>query len=236
MARAQRHYRELAELTATDKLWRFSEGRDRDTGEWFNRLHLDRRRLIEAKPVLADSATNAISALNHVAAAIAKAKGHKRLRWLHYPLGLTDADFKKACGETREALGDAMLGVLASARETHSADVHHIEAARQISKDGKHWELRPADGKPAAIQLVVPENGHKVFDLPADAFAVADTHEYYRGQEQLPKGDDLIVVNVLVAGLDDGLPDAADLILECSFRFVRGVIDAVAAAEAWRAH
>ncbi|WP_324740096.1 hypothetical protein U8326_10020 [Tsuneonella sp. CC-YZS046] len=232
LARAQRHYRELNELAGPDKLWGFTEGQDGDTGEWFNCLHLDRGRLVAAKPVLADSATNAISALDHVAAAIAKANGHDRLRWLHYPLGLTDDDFNEACGKTKDALGDAMLGVLANARQAHPVERHHIEAARQISNDGKHWGFRPADGKAAAIQLVVPGNGHKVFDLPADAFAAADAHEFYRGQERLPKGDYLIVVNLLVSGLDDGLPDAANSILECSFRFVRGVIDAVAAAGA----
>lgn len=230
LARAQQHYRELNELAGPDKLWGFSEDREGETGDWFNCLHLDRGRLVAAKPVLADSATNAISALDHVAAAIAKENGHKRLRWLHYPFGLTDDDFKEACGKTKDALGDAMLGVLARVRETYSIELHHIEAARQISNDGKHWGFRPADGNALAVQLVVPRSGYRIFELPGDAFAAADAHEFYRGPERLPKGHQMILVNLVVAGLDNGLPDAANSILECSFRFVRGVIDAVAGA------
>jgi hypothetical protein len=231
LARAQKHYADLNELAGPGKLWRFSEGQDNETGEWFNCLHLDRGRLVAAKPVLADSATNAISALDHVAAAIAKANGHERLRWLHCPLGLTDDDFKDACDKTKRALGDVMLGVLANARQTYWANVHHIEAARQISNDGKHWGFRPADGKAIAVQLVVPGSGHRIFELPRDAFAAADVHEFYRGQDRLPKGHQMILVNLVVAGLDEGLPDGANSILECSFRYVRGVIDAVAGAE-----
>src|SRR5690606_14729221 len=157
-------------------------------------------RLVAAKPVLADSATNAISALDHVAAAIAKANGHDRLTWLHYPLGLAADGFKQACNKTTDALADAMLGILANARPPHRVQLHHIEAARRISIDGKHWGFRPADGKAAAIQLMVPGNGHRIFDLPADAFAAADIYEYHRGQERLPNGDCLIVVNLLVSG------------------------------------
>lgn len=228
LARAEQHYRELNELAGPDKLWRFSETRNTETGEWFNCLHLDRERLAAAKPVLADSATNAISALDHVAAAIAKANGYERLRWLHYPLGLTDDDFKEACRKTKGALGDAMLSVLASVREAHSIELHHIEAARQISNDGKHWGFRPADGKALAVQLVVPGSGHRIFELPGDAFGAADAHEYYRGRERLPEGHRMILINVVVTGLHNGLPDAANSILECSFRFVRRVIDAVA--------
>lgn len=182
LARAQRHYAELRELTDPGKLWKCSEGQDGDTGEWFNRLHLDQSRLVAAKPILADSATNAISALDHVAAAIAKANGHDRLTWLHYPLGLTDEAFKTACNKTKGTLGDAMLGVLANARQTRSFEIHHIEAARQISNDGKHWGFRPATGTAAVVQIVGSGNGHRIFDIPRDAFAIAEFHEFYRGR------------------------------------------------------
>ncbi len=123
-----------------------------------------------------------------------------------------------------------MLGVLANARQTRSFEIHHIEAARQISNDGKHWGFRPATGTAAAVQIVGPGNGHRIFDIPRDAFAIAEFHEFYRGPERLLKGRQTIAINLVVVGLDEGLPNAVSSILECSFRFVRGVIDAVAGA------
>lgn len=230
LLRAQEHYADFCELTGQERLWRLMEGKDHYTGEWFNRLQLDRRGLIGAMPVLADSATNVISALDHVVAAIARANGFERVRWLHYPHGLNEKDFKNACDKTRDALGDAMLDVLARVRQAYLYELPHIEAARQISNDGKHWEFRPADGKAVGIQLMVFGGGNRIFDLPADALAAADFHEFHRGA-RLPKGNYAIVGNLVVTGLDGGLPDAANSILEGSFRFVSEVINAVASAE-----
>lgn len=235
--RAQKHYAELREITGPGALWRITEDRDGGTGDWYNRLHLDRARLVAAKPVLADCATNAWSALDHVAAAIAKANGRKREdnKRLYFPWGYTDEAFKKALAKVEPDLGNAMLGVLAEARERHQHEVHHLEAAKQISNSGKHWELAPATGNVAAVVINIPGGGQRIFNLPADAFAASDFHEYHRGQERLPNDSQTIVVSLTVAELEGGVPNSVDLILECSFRFVRGVIDAVAEAGAVQA-
>lgn len=237
LARAQKHYAELRELTGPGALWRITAGRDEATGEWYNRLHLDRARLVSAKPVLADCATNAWSALDHVAAAIAKANGRKREdnKRLYFPWGYADEAFKKALAKVEPDLGNAMLGVLAEAREKHQHEIHHLEAAKQISNSGKHWELAPATGNAAAVAVHLPGGGQQIFNLPTDAFAASDYHEYHRGPEPLPNGPQTIVVSLTVAELEGGVPNAVDSILECSFRFVQGVIDAVAQAGAGEA-
>lgn len=237
LARARRHYSELNQVTGPGALWRITEGQDGETGEWFNRLHLERARLVAAKPVLADSATNAWSALDHVAAAIAKANGRKREdnKRLYFPWGYSDEAFKKALAKVEPDLGTAMLGVLANAREKHQHEVHHIEAAKQISNSGKHWELAPATGNAAAVAINVAGGGQRIFNLPADAFAASDFHEYYRGPERLPNGPQSIVVSLTVAELEGGVPNSVDSILECSFRFVQGVINTVADAGAGEA-
>lgn len=237
LARAQKHYAELNGLTGPGALWRITEARDEQTGDWFNRLHLDRERLVAAKPVLADSATNAWSALDHVAAAIAKANGRKREdnKRLYFPWGYTDEAFKKALARVEPDLGNAMLGVLAEAREKHQHEVHHMEAAKQISNSGKHWELAPATGNAAAVAINIPGGGQRIFNLPADAFAASDFHEYHRGQERLPNVPQMIVVSLTVAELEGGVPNSVDSILECSFRFVQGVIETVAGAGAGEA-
>jgi hypothetical protein len=232
LARAQRHYREFKELSDPGGLWRITTGRDEATGEWFNRLEHNRARLVEAKPVLADSVTNAISALDHVAAAIAKANGHDRLRSLYFPLGLTEEAYEKACARTNGALGDDALRVLAEARDQLRANLPFIEAAKEISYSGKHWALHPPLGSALAVQVVFGGGGHKIFEMPADTFAQADAHDYYRGKEPLPEGHHSILLKLVVDGLGDGSPDSPEFILEGSFRFVQGIIDAVAGAGA----
>lgn len=230
LARAQKHYGEFKGLTDPGALWRLTTGRDEQTGDWLGHLHLNRALLVEAKPVLADSATNAISALDHVAAAIAKANGHDRLRRLYFPLGVTEEAYGHACARTNGALGDDALRVLAEARNQQHANILFIEAAKEISYSGKHWALMPAMGGAAAVGIDLP-GSQRIFNLPADAFAASDYHEYYRGPEPLPPGHQSIVVSLTISGLPDGLPNSINAILECSFRFLQGIIDAVAGAE-----
>lgn len=232
LARARRHYGEFKQLSDPGALWRTTAAQDEATGEWFNRLEHNRARLVEAKPVLADSATNAISALDHVAAAIAKANGHDRLRSLYFPLGLTEEAYGKACARTNGALGDYALRVLAEARDQLRANLPFIEAAKEISYSGKHWALHPPLGSALAVQVVFAGGGHRIFEMPADTFTHADAHDYYRGKEQLPHGSHSILLKLVVDGLGDGLPNSPDLILEASFRFVQGIIDAIAGAGA----
>ena len=149
LARAQKHYAELRELTGPGALWRITAEQDEGTGEWFNRLHLDRARLVAAKPVLADCATNAWSALDHVAAAIAKANGRKREdnKRLYFPWGYTDEAFKKALAKVEPDLGNAMLGVLAEAREKHQprgpsrrGGQANLEQRQALGIGARHWQ------------------------------------------------------------------------------------------------
>ncbi|MCW1384902.1 hypothetical protein OLX02_18970 [Novosphingobium sp. KCTC 2891] len=234
LARARKHFAELNALLHPQdgpRLWQTRERRDPQTGEWFYCLHLDRQRLIEAKPIIADSATNIASALDHVAAAIAKANGHDRLKTLYFPWGLTDEDFDKKLRKVEDVLGAEMSGVLAAARTRHRHEVHHVEAAKQISNSGKHWELMASDGTAHGIALNVPGR-QRIFQIPADAFAEADAFEFHRGAVRLPSVPISIVIGQAIDGLDEGLPRSPDSILECSFRFVEGVIAAVAEAAA----
>lgn len=230
LARAQKHFAEFNELVHPREgpgLWQTSERRDPRTGEFFYCLHMDRRRLIEAQPIIADSATNIASALDHVAAAIAKANGHGRLRTLYFPWGFTDETFEKALANVEPVIGEEMARVIAAARAKQRHEVHHVEAAKQISNTGKHWELMIAGGAAHGVALHVPGGQQRIFQVPADAFADADAFEFYRGPERLPTVPMSIVVGLGVGGLDEGLPKSPDSIFPCSFRFVEGVITAV---------
>ena len=233
VARARKHFAEFNELVHPREgpsLWETSERRDPRSGEFIYRLHLDRRRLIEAQPIIADTATNVVSALDHVAAAIAKANGHRRLRSLYFPWGFTDETFEKALDRVEPVFGNKMVGVIAAARAKHRHEVHHVEAAKQISNTGKHWELMFATGAAHGIALNILGGEQRIFQIPATAFVDTDAFEFHRGPVPLPAVPISIVVGVNVDGLEEGLPKSPDTIFSCSFRFVDGVIAAVANA------
>lgn len=233
IARARKHFADFNALVHPQKgpgLWQTFERHDPRTGEYFYCLHMDRRRLIEAKPIIADSATNAVSALDHVAAAIAKANGHGRLRRLYFPWGFTDAAFDKALAKSELVLNATMTKVLADVRAKNRHEVHHVEAAKEISNSGKHWEMMFTAGAAHGVALHVPGSQQRIFQVPAGAFDDADAFEYHRGTERLPSVPLSIVVGLTIGGLEEHLPTSPDSILECSFRFVDAVIAAVDAA------
>ena len=232
--RARKHFDDFEALIHSREgqgLWQTTERRDPRTGEYFYRLHLDRQKLIKAKPIIADSATNLASALDHVAAAIAKANGSNRLTNLYFPWGFTDELFDKKLAKVEPVLGSKLSRVLAEARANHRHEVHHVEAAKQISNSGKHWELMFTAGAAHGVALHIPGEGQRIFQVPADAFAEADAFEYHRGPERLPRVPLSILVGLTIGGLDEGLPKSPDSIFGCSFRFVDGVIAAVDKAD-----
>lgn len=199
--RARRHYAEFNALVRPrdgPELWQTTEDRDPETGEFFYRLHIDRQRLIKAKPIIADSATNIASALDHIAAAIAKSNGHERSRSLYFPWGFTDEAFEKALTKTGPIIGAEMAGVLSAARAKHRLEVHHVEVAKQISNSGKHWELMFAAGSAHAIALHMPGGEQRIFEVPADAFTTADIFEFHRHVEPLPRVPISIVIGMTI--------------------------------------
>ncbi|MBA3066874.1 MAG: hypothetical protein FP825_00110 [Hyphomonas sp.] len=230
LERARKHYAEFDALVRPRGglgLWKLTEGRDPRTGEYFYQLEIDRQKLIEAKPIIADGATNIASALDHVVAAIAKANGHARSRSLYFPLGFTDDMFAKAMNKVQPFIGSEMAGVLTTVRGARRHEVPHVEAAKQISNSGKHWELMLASEAAHGIGINVPGEGQRFFDLPANAFVNASAFEYHRSTERLPQVPHSIVIGQTIGGLDESLPKSPNSIFECSFRFVEAVLSAV---------
>jgi hypothetical protein len=232
LARARKHYAELNALLHPQKgngLWWTSEVRDQTTGEWSYSIHMNRQMLIEAKPIIADSATNVWSALDNVAAAIAKSNGYDRLFDLKFPWGFADADFEKAQTRFRTQLGQNILNVFKEVRCRHPVEIHHVEAVREISNSGKHWELLFAIGTAHAVALHIAGEGQRMFQVPANAFEIADSYEFHRASDKLPIVEITMVLGLEIRGLTDGLPASPDA-LECSFRYVQSVIESVSAA------
>ncbi len=162
--RARKHFAEFNELVHPHEgpgVWQTTERRHPRTGEFFYRLYMDRRRLIEVQPIIADSATNIAAALDHAAAAIARANGHGRSRMLHFPWALNDERFEKALAKFEPAIGGEMARVIAAVRAKHRHEIHHVEAAKQISNTGKHWELMFAAGAAHGVALYMPVESSK---------------------------------------------------------------------------
>jgi hypothetical protein len=207
-------------------MWQIREDFDREAGEWAYLLTLDRSRLSLARAIIADAANNISSALDHVAAAIAKSRGEERNRRLYFPWGFTDIAFNEQLRKHEPNLGAEMSAVITRAREKHQHEVPHVEAVKQISNAGKHWELLAARGSARAVALNVP-GGQRIFQIPQDAFLESSEYEFHRGRERLPRKPLQIVIGVEVQGLAEGLPKSPDTILNCAFRFVAGLIEAV---------
>lgn len=230
LERARNHFAEFRALLYSPEgpgLWQTNEHFDQDTGEWCYYLQMDRHRFIKATPIISDCATNVASALDHIAAAIAKANGHDRLKSLYFPWGFTDSKFHKALTKVVPVFGSDMAAVITDTRTKYRHEVHHVEAAKQISNSGKHWQLMPASGTAHAVALNLPGEGQRIFQIPADSFVNADIFEFHRDFERLPSVPFTIVIGQTISGLDEDLPTSPEAILECSFRFVDGMITAV---------
>lgn len=226
--RARHHYAEFEKLLDPGLgLWRMAEAHDPVSGEWCNTLHIDRQRLVAAKPVISDAANNVVSALDHVVAALAKAAGHERLTNLYFPWGASNATFQDRLKKLRPTVGERMTTVIAEARERYQHEVHHLEAVKQISNTGKHWELMLISGSAHGVALNVPGLPQRIFEIPDDTFLSANSFEFYRGRERLTRAPLTIVVGVAVDGLKGSLPRSPTLILPTSFRFVEGVFAAI---------
>lgn len=138
------------------------------------------------------------------------------MKWLYFPWGFTDEAFEKALAKVKPVFGDEMTDALAAARAKYRHEVHHVEAAKQVSNSGKHWELMLAAGTAHGIALHVPGTGQQIFQIPADAFAKSDIFEYHRGADRLPRVPFSIVIGQAIDGLDENLPKSPASILECS--------------------
>lgn len=229
LERARHHLRELNELINGDRLWELRHDFDDTSGDWVYSLSIDQQRLVTAKPILADAATNAISALDHVAAAVARSLGQDRNRSLYFPLGLTEAEYQRTLRRAEPCIGPGVAALITDVRTKRYEHVH-AEAAKEISNSGKHWELLPASGNARAIGLNEPHQPQRIFQIPADAFDNESSHTFHRG-ERLPDGHFSILFGFEVEGLTEGLPKSPDTIVDCTLRFVEAIIDAVREAD-----
>jgi hypothetical protein len=229
LARAESGYAEFEQMVGPRKTWRVQADQDPATGDWTYSIEVNRAVFDEARFLIAASASYIASALDHVAAAIARANGHERAR-LYFPFGLTDEEFEKRLREAEKFLGRAMCEVLGQARDEQRMNVIHVQAVKQVANDGKHWELRTVVMGAAGIASISQKFEKRYFGVPQDAFLTANSYEFHRGDQLDASLGWELLLGQTIHGLKEGLPSSIWGIFNCSFRFARGVIDRVEGA------
>jgi hypothetical protein len=151
-ARARQHFDEFRACIGGDALWRIDEADYSATREWGYTLRLNRALLKKIERVVADCAIDLMSALDHMAAALARANGHRRITTLYYPFGTTENDYQAALKRHQAAL-TGYENLLASAHSNFAAYVPHVGAAKELSNTSKHWSLL------APLQLLMQSLG-----------------------------------------------------------------------------
>lgn len=230
LGRARNHLAAFEDQVSPRNLWRIAESQDSESKEWTGQIHLNRAGLGRAKPILADCANNLISALDHVAAAIARSNGHGRERSLYFPLGLTDTDHARAMSKVERMLGREVVRVLTETRARHQIEMPHVAAVKEISNTGKHWELLVSNASAHGVAWTEPGLRQRIAQIPADAFENRIVFEFYRGAQPLPRVPLNIVIKLTLAGLGSGLPTTPEYVLHGALRYVEAVIAAVAQA------
>lgn len=228
--RAGKHFEEFREAIRGDALWHIVETQYPATAEWSYSLKLERGKLKEIEPIVADCANNLISALDQLAAALARANGHQRLKNLYYPFGSTNADYQTAIAKYQNVLA-GYEAILANAHANFLNYVPHVAAAKEISNTSKHWALLPSSAVAHAVAWQVPGLGQKIAQIPAATFEVDDTFEFHRGLERLHETPMTIVIKLALTGLS-GPIQTPDMILECALRYVEGVVSEVSSKTA----
>ncbi|WP_156930414.1 hypothetical protein [Sphingomonas jaspsi] len=226
LSRAKRHYNDFNQAVhgkGLSTLWKHSESFDPRSFEWYYSLTIDRQRLIEAKPTLADAANNVVSALDHVISAVAKPLNAKR-DGLYFPRP-SPLYFQKDLKGISKRIGIKFANVIDIVHRTRYERAH-VQAAREIANSGKHWELPLANGSLVAVALHLP-TGQRIISLPEHAFRDQTSHEYYRDRIRLPNVARSIVIGQRVEGLSKDLPASPDSIFPCAFRYVEAIIDAM---------
>lgn len=228
--RAHIHFDEFNKHIAPNKLWKLVNVKDNLTDEWVYSIHLNQSLLISAKPIISDIATNLISALDNLVAAAAKANGSPRNRNLYFPFKSSNQDFRACLDENITLLGQNVCTILGDTHDQHRAELSHVAAVKEIANSGKHWELMISTASAHGIAISEPGFPQKIFQIPSDAFIIENEYEFYRGTERLPDAPMAVVTANVISELSPNLPSEPNTIFRCTFRFVEGMIAAVASA------
>lgn len=228
LARAKTHHSELVGLwhrEGADPLWSIKEAR-LDDGRFSYRLKLNRASLTQARPIMADTANNIVSSLDHLISAAARRNGHGREVRTYFPWLFDDELFRRALERTRKLTGDEVANAIEHIWFNNGFERPHLRAAKELSNSGKHWELLHSVSGVHGVQIEAPGD-RRIFDIPSDAFENADLYEFLLSDRPVGNVPFSILLSLAVRGLPDEVPSSPDSIFECALRLAERIIDAV---------
>ena len=230
LARAKMHYSELIDFWHSDrgeKMWSIVvEQRGRESFHYL--IKLNRPLLVRMRPVMADTANNIVSSLDHIVSSAARINGHGREARTYFPWVFDDDDFKKALEKMAKFTGDEVANAIKDVWFNNGFERPHLRATKELSNSGKHWELLHSVGGVHGVMFEV-QGEQKTYDIPRDAFKEMDTYEFFQSGQPIGDVPFTTVLSLTVDGLSDDLPTSPDSIFECSLRFSERLIDAVSA-------
>lgn len=226
--RAKLHYQELQKLwhrERSDPMWSISEERGND-GIFAYRLNFNRQLVAEMRPIMADTANNIVAALDHLVSACARINGHGRDVRTSFPWLFEDEPFRKALGKVAILTGEHVASVIEDVWFNNGFERPHLQAAKELSNSGKHWELMHSASGAHAVQIEAGAS-RQMFQIPADAFENSDVYEFGKSENSIIGVPCSIVLSLSVRGLPEGLPSSPDFIFECSQRFAERLLNEV---------
>jgi hypothetical protein len=222
--RAQAHRQQFAECTGVGNglLWNVRRTANADGSVHGAELVLDRNRLKQAKPIIADIANNLVHSLDHIAAAARRQANTGKAGRLYFPFTLDEADFAERIAAMEGYVGADWAALFTAARTQHHLYLPLLQRLKAISNEAKHWELRPGIAGAHAVQWFAPD--HHIVDIAAD-FATHDSFPFWEGPQPFPNVGVIIIAAFRIR--DDDL-DEVDLepIMSTSANFVAGLLAA----------
>jgi hypothetical protein len=228
--RAKTHYQDFQKLwhrERPDAMWSISEERGND-GKFTYRLNFNRQLVTQMRPIMADTANNIVAALDHLISACARINGHGRDVRTSFPWLFEDESFRKALGKVATLTGERVASVIEDVWFNNGFERPHLQAVKELSNSGKHWELMHSASGAHAVQIGA-DASRQMFQIPADAFENSDVFEFGNSENSIIGVPCLTVLSLSVRGLSDGLPNSSDSIFECSQRFAERIIGEVQA-------
>ncbi|MBB2199658.1 hypothetical protein HLH44_19875 [Gluconacetobacter sp. 1c LMG 22058] len=226
--RSIRHQEELwnlLESNSINNLWTIQCRIDQSSRNYIYALLFNKHTLTLSKPIISDAANNLISALDHVAAAIAKARGRPRARQLYFPLAINDDDFEKYLERPTEELGADAVKIIDRLRKKHKLLLPSMQAIRKIANSGKHWELMPVSASCFAVSVIGGDGKPVNINVPEDAFLNHEPYDFYSSNDPINNNDVTIDLSMQIIGLPDEMSGTPRNMFSEANQFVLDVID-----------
>ncbi|AXX98054.1 hypothetical protein [Profundibacter amoris] len=224
IARSEKHYADYKNKMSG--LTSIAKKQDPKDGKWIYTLVFNGRLLIDGKAILSDAANNLVSAMDHIASAMARQNGVLQNPRFYCPFHTTETEFQIKLGGVTRHIGNANAAILNQHYQANRQEVIHVDALKQLANTGKHWELAVPAISPHTIGMNQENGPQKFIEIPESIFANSTEtgFEFYREKEPMWDESIYLITKEEIVGLTDHHPHSPDTIFSCSTRYVKALI------------